>query len=549
MKTSNRSDIFQAEYKILDAAEVVLKDSDFLGNSIRPQFEELYNGYKKLLHQSSQLVNIGDRQQDRLYKLQNELKSALDDVQKAKETAEKANQAKSVFIATMSHEIRTPLNAVLGYSQLLLKSESLVPQNKKMVETILHSGHHLLSLINDVLEMSKIEAGHMALNRCDMNFVDLLQDVYSMFLVQVKDKGISLTLNYLTQMPQAIQADQGKIRQVLLNVIGNAIKFTKEGGIDIRVGCESLDGNSTTEDNIIVTIDIEDTGLGMAEDEIAEVFKSFRQTTSGKQSGSGTGLGMPISKRFAELMGGKLVIIRSVLGKGSLFRFTFLGKRLGADTMTVKENKYRQVVGLKQPCKILIADDMINNLDVMTSLLQPLGFIVDCAHDGIEAIERFKLFKPDIVFMDLNMPNLDGFEATRTIRSLCVGKETEIPILALSASVLEDTRRQVLEAGFNGFLASPMLQEDILKIIDSSLEVEYIMADTKEVGNTAANLSLMDIPQEFKEELKAALLLGNTEAMLTIGENLKTVNLEWATVLLECVENFDFDKLNTLLGE
>jgi len=539
MKSDKRDEIFQVEYKILDAADQVMKEPGFADNSIKQQFEELRVGYKKLLQQSIRLVSIGDKQQDRLYNLQNDLKSAVDHIQHAKEAAENANKAKSIFIS---------MNAILGYSQLLLKSQSVLAEDKKMVDRIMHSGNHLLQIINDVLEMSKIEAGHILLNDGEMSICDLLLDVQSMFSMQAHDKGIDLGLYYLTPIPNRIQADQGKIRQVILNIIGNAMKFTKQGSVEIYLSCEEVIDAPVGEKDIIITVDVADTGVGIHQHEIETVFNAFEQTTSGQQCGVGTGLGMPISRRFAYLMEGDITIVRSEPGKGSLFRFVFKAKTVGDSKILVSEGKYGNVIGIKNPCKVLIADDTLLNLDVLTRLLKPLGFITDCACDGYDAIERFNLFQPDIVLMDLHMPNMDGFIALEKIKTICKSNGKNTPVIALSASVMDETRRQVIEAGFDGFLPSPVLQEHVLEIIGTTIGLDYI-TQVDLTNKTASGTSLSVLPQEYKSELQTALLLGNMEQLLSIGERIHSIDPNWSAFILQCTENFEFYKLSEALGD
>ncbi len=380
----------------------------------------------------------------------------------AKDAAESANQAKSEFLANMSHELRTPLNGIMGYAQILLRSQTVGEEARSQVDTIYQCGSHLLTMINDILDLAKIEARQLELVPSSFHFPAFLQGVAEMCRVRAQLKGIAFHYQPDPQLPTGVHADEKRLRQVLLNLLGNAIKFTDQGSVTFSV---SHCGND------IIRFEVRDTGVGMTPAQMETIFLPFEQVGDRQRQPEGTGLGLAISQRITAEMDSQIQVA-SQPGMGSVFSFEVVLPQTQEWAKTAQVDRHGQIIGIKdwQP-RILIVDDKWENRSVLTNLLQPLGFILQEAVQGLEGWHKAQTFHPHLLITDLMMPDLDGFELIRQIRAADDLKA--IPIIVSSASVLESDYYLGLEAGGDDFLPKPIQATELFQKLRQHLQLEW----------------------------------------------------------------------------
>jgi signal transduction histidine kinase/DNA-binding NarL/FixJ family response regulator len=471
------------------------------------------------------------------------------EVESQKEAAEVANKAKSTFLANMSHELRTPLNAILGFAQLMARDSNITPEQQEHLETIGRSGEHLLALINDVLELSKIEAGRAVLHEESFDLHRLLVGLEEMFRLRAADKGVSLLFEQAEDVPQYVRMDQNKLRQVLINMLGNAVKFTQRGDVAMRVGLGDR-GRA-------LHFEVEDTGVGIASEELDAVFDAFVQTKSGEQTQEGTGLGIPISRQFVRMMGGD-ISVSSALGKGTLFRFDVRFQPADATDISTMQPEQR-VIGLEpgQPAyRLLVVEDKEASRRLLVKLLEPLEFEVLEAANGQEGIEMWERWEPDLIWMDIKMPVMDGCEATRHIKTTQKGQQTII--IALTASAFEHDQSMIMSAGCDDLVRKPFRETEIFDKLAEHLGVRYIYARETEEGQPGPEepgrdvLSpdrLMALPSALVMALQRATIQAKFAEMIAVAGQIRIQDGPLADELQELIDNFAYDQILTLIEQ
>ncbi|RJF92098.1 hybrid sensor histidine kinase/response regulator [Noviherbaspirillum saxi] len=458
--------------------------------------------------------------------------------QKALAEAEaSANRAKTTFLANMSHELRSPLNAILGFTRLLARESSLPAEAQSDLRIVVKSSEHLHGLINQVLDLSKIESGHIALIDTDVDLHALLDDVEDMFSLLAYQKGLQLIVDRPTDLPRYIRIDAGKLRQVLINLLNNALKFTAQGSVTLRVGKTDRNGR--------LAFEVLDTGPGIASDELSKLGQPFVQAQAGRQANEGSGLGLTISRGFVQLMGGSLNI-SSEPGKGSTFAFD-IKIHENQETHAVE---YRRVAGLAggQPrYRILAVDDREEGRQLLVRMLTSLGFEVREASNGEEAIAIWANWEPHVICMDLRMPVMDGREATRRIRGTEKGKATVI--IALTASSFEDGREAILADGCNDLVHKPFREHELFDALHRHLGVEFVYEKTHDrmVAALPDPRHLEALPPELQTRLRVALLGLDVDAIASAIASIREYDAGLADALAGLAANFDYEKIGTLL--
>jgi PAS domain S-box-containing protein len=487
---------------------------------------------------------------DRDRKLQGVFAAARDVTERKRyeQSLQQANRAKSVFLANMSHEIRTPMNAILGFSQLMLRDQDLTPQQCQYLGTINRSGEHLLALINDILEMSKIEAGRTTLNLSTFDLPVLLKDLEMMFRVRTNEKKLAFSVEVIGDVPQYIVTDINKLRQVFINVLGNAVKFTEQGGIGVRVRADREGATGP-----FLRVEIEDTGPGISPDEQDKLFRQFEQTKTGQQAGTGTGLGLAISREFVRLMGGDITL-NSQIGKGSVFVIRLPLKEGEAQAVEGKEKPRRHVLRLRSGqavCRVLIADDIEDNRHLPAQLLAPVGFEIRLATNGAEAIREFEQWRPHLILMDFRMPVMDGHEAIRRIRATAGGMDPKI--IAVTASALDENRLDLMAIGADDFISKPFLEGELFQKIHNHVGVEYVyaephsVADQEEVAELTPD-SLAGWPQDLIDPMREAVVTADLDQLLEKIQDVEARDPRIAQELRRLADNFQYQKLLDLLN-
>jgi signal transduction histidine kinase/DNA-binding NarL/FixJ family response regulator len=484
----------------------------------------------------------------------------------AKEQAEAANQAKSEFLANMSHELRTPLNGILGYAQILQRHPPLTPLQDDGLRTIYQSGKHLLTLINDVLDLAKIEARKLELYPEEVHLITLLEGVIGMIRMAAAQKSITFVYELQPDVPALIKADEKRLRQVLLNLLGNAVKFTAQGRVIFKVALNShqsadehlhtATARVSSGEVVDLRFSVEDSGIGIAPDYIEQIFLPFEQVGDAQQRAAGTGLGLAISQQLAELMGGRIQA-RSALGQGSTFWFdaTF---PIMERSITPQEHRGAAITGyLGRRYRLLVVDDRLENQLVLLNLLEPLGFEIFLATNGQEAVDLAQQLRPDLIFMDLIMPVMMGFEAVTIIRQ--IPALAGVPIIAVSASVLQLDRSQSQRVGCDDFLAKPVDTDNLFALLGHYLNVEWVYRrddhidlEQQEYADQPVSSDIVVPPREELEALYALARFGNMDSIRKQAQYLSELSPRYHLFArqIHCLaEAFDDEQIQALVKQ
>ncbi len=477
----------------------------------------------------------------------------LKELETAKNLAEAASRSKSNFLAHMSHELRTPLNAILGFSQLLNNDQKLAQEQKEYIEIINESGEHLLTLIKSILDMAKIEAGETTLYYQSLNLHKLLRNLSKMFNLKAQSRGIDLIFEIEENIPGSIIIDETKLRQILINLLNNAIKFTEGGQVIVRIKQYS---EQKEQEKLNLLFEIEDTGPGIDIEEFPYLFQPFFQTKLGKKSQEGTGLGLAISHEFVNLMGGTLQVSCPLKG-GTIFHFILSVDIAKMNSDSPVDNQ-QKIIGLapNQPSyRILIIEDNFANRKVLTNLLKPLGFVIKEATNGQEGVKIWETWHPDLIWMDLEMPVMDGYQATQTIRTKmkALDSKTTTKIIALTASVLVENRETVLNIGCDDFVSKPFAESIIFEKLAQHLGVRY-RYDSTSISSISPEKTpiihlnhlkteIQYLSPAWRDQLYQKAAAADGESILQLVNELSPKYRDLCQGIIQLVENYGFDQI------
>ncbi|MDB9528059.1 ATP-binding protein [Oscillatoria sp. CS-180] len=493
----------------------------------------------------AELETASQRREAMLKQVIQEAEDAKIELKKAIKLADSANEAKSEFLANMSHELRTPLNGILGYAQILSRTESISDKGQKGLDVIYQCGNHLLTLINDVLDLSKIEAHKMELYPTTLHLPSFIQSLVEICRVRAEQKNLIFNCSADEALPCGAIADEKRLRQVLLNLIGNAIKFTDDGQVDFRIRLIASDTDANLHR---LRFEVQDTGVGMTPAQIEKIWLPFEQVGDSDRKQGGTGLGLSISNRIVEMMGSKLQV-ESQRGVGSVFSFEVeLSETEDWDIPPVNTSG-SQVVGYEGSKQtVLIIDDRWENRSVIANLLEPVGFEILEAPDGKQGLEQIGLNYPDIVITDLLMPIMDGYELLASLRSDPSLKA--IPVIVSSASVFEVDKHKSIAAGASAFLPKPVQTTELLNLLEAHLKLNWIYqarARSQESGTVSQPNVYIRPPAEILIELNALIRKGDLDTLIQVVQKLDSQYSDFANAVISMAESFQVKQLKALI--